>query len=391
MDGVKNIVLLGSTGSIGENTLNVVRALDGRVVVKALAANSNWERALEQAREFGVEEIALSDEKSAEACSQSGREFVVRSGPEGVAGLAAREDVDLVVCAIVGIASLKPVLGALHAGTDVALSSKEALVTGGSIIKQARMESGAKLLPVDSEHSAIFQCLCGNAGGLENASIGEFVNRLILTASGGPFGALPDVDLEKVSIEQVLKHPNWDMGDKVTVDSATLMNKGLEIMEAHWLFDTPLDRIGVVIHPESIVHSLVEFVDGNMLAQLCMPDMRYAIQYALTFPERVNAGLKGLDLADIGKLTFTEPDSGRFPCLDLARRAAVIGGTMPTVLNAANEVAVERFLAGRIRFPEIWKMVEKVMDSHHKVEEPDLCGIMEADEWARKFLKNKGD
>ncbi|MFW6151666.1 MAG: 1-deoxy-D-xylulose-5-phosphate reductoisomerase, partial [Verrucomicrobiota bacterium] len=316
MDGVKNIVLLGSTGSIGENALNVVRALDGRVVVKALAANSNWERVLEQAREFGVEEVALSDEKSAKACSQSGRGVVVRSGPEGVAGLAAREDVDLVVCAIVGIASLKPVLSALHAGTDVALSSKEALVTGGRIIKQARMDGGAKLLPVDSEHSAIFQCLCSNPGGMESGSISAFVNRLILTASGGPFGALPGVDLENVSIEQVLKHPNWDMGNKVTVDSATLMNKGLEIMEAHWLFDTPLDRIGVVIHPESIVHSLVEFVDGNMLAQLCRPDMRYAIQFALTYPERVNAGLKGLDLADIGKLTFTEPDSGRFPCLD---------------------------------------------------------------------------
>ncbi len=390
MDKVKKIVLLGSTGSIGENVLSVVRALEGRIVVKALAANSNWERVLEQAREFGVEEVGLSDQESARACLQSGDGFVVRSGSDGVAELAASEDVDLVVCAIVGIASLKPVLAALQAGTDVALSSKEALVTGGRIVRRACMESGAKLLPVDSEHSAIFQCLPGNAGGLESDTISKVVKRLILTASGGPFGSVSDVDLEKVSIEQVLKHPNWDMGDKVTVDSATLMNKGLEIMEAQWLFDMPLSRISVVIHPESIVHSLVEFVDGNMLAQLCRPDMRYAIQYALTFPERVNAGLQGLDLADIGKLTFTEPDNGRFPCLDLARRAAGTGGTMPTVLNAANEVAVDKFLAGRIRFPEIWEMVEKVMDSHQQVEEPDLDGIMEADAWARNFLNNKG-
>ncbi len=391
MDEAKKIVLLGSTGSIGENVLNVVRALKGRIVVKALAANSNWERVLEQAREFGAEEIALSDKESARACSRNGDGVVVKSGADGVAELAADEDVDLVVCAIVGIASLKPVLSALQAGTDVALSSKEALVTGGRIVRRASAASGAKLLPVDSEHSAIFQCLADNTGGLESGRIRKVVNRMILTASGGPFGLKPEVDLEKVSVDQVLRHPNWDMGDKVTVDSATLMNKGLEIMEAQWLFDMPLDRIGVVIHPESIVHSLVEFADGNMLAQLCLPDMRYAIQYALTFPERVNGGLKGLDLADIGKLTFDEPDTGRFPCLELARRAAGMGGTMPTVLNAANEVAVERFLSGSIRFPEIWRIVENVMDSCQSVEEPDLDSIMEADKWTRDFLKNKGD
>jgi 1-deoxy-D-xylulose-5-phosphate reductoisomerase len=385
---VKNIVLLGSTGSIGENVLRVVRGLGDRIAVKGLAANTNWERLLEQANEFGVADIALSDETSARRCEPQARGVTVHGGQEAVARLAG-SDVDLVVCAIVGMASLGPVLAALKKGTTLALSSKEALVTGGRIVRETCAATGAKILPVDSEHSAIFQCLRGYTDGSGTENIENVVDRMILTASGGPFGSSPDLDLEKVSVEQVLEHPNWDMGNKVTVDSATLMNKGLEIMEAQWLFGMPLERIGVVIHPESLVHSVVQFVDGNMLAQLNPPDMRYAIQYALTFPERMNGGLEPLDLEQAGSLNFQAPDTGRFPCLSLARAAASEGGTMPAVLNAANEVAVERFLGREIRFSGIWDIVEKVMNMHDSIKSPGIDEIFAADGWARRQARNR--
>lgn len=285
-------------------------------------------------------------------------------------------EADIVVCAVVGMAGLGPVLAALGNGTDVALATKEVLVAAGHVVRKACAATGARLLPVDSEHSAIFQCLSGSDSGA--------VRRLLLTASGGPFGNRPEVDLGSVTIEEVLDHPRWDMGPKVTVDSATLMNKGLEIMEAHWLFDVPVENIEVVVHPESIVHSLVEFVDGSLMAQLTVPDMRFAIQYALTYPDRCDGGLPGTDIVEVGPLHFGRPDADRFPCLALARRAARVGGTMAAVLNAANEVAVNGFLAGRIPFPAIWETVEAVMDDHDPVEDPDLDTILEADSWARR-------
>lgn len=382
---MKNIVLLGSTGSIGENTLRVIARFPDRFKVVGLAVNRNVRRALDQARRFGVRHVAVADLDSASLCRAAAPAGVkVSRGDRGVEELAGRSDADIVVCAMVGMAGLNPVLAALRQGTDVALATKEVLVSAGSIVTALARKRGARLLPVDSEHSAIFQCLethrapTPRAGGLR-----ADVKRIWLTASGGPFATRPEINFRKVTVDQALNHPRWNMGRKVTVDSATLMNKGLEIMEAHWLFGVPLDRIDVIIHPESIVHSLVEFVDGSMLAQLSQPDMRFAIQYALTWPERLDGRLPELKLAQIRHLHFHEPDPKRFPCLRLAREAARTGGTLPVVLNAANEVAVQKFLEGRIAFSGIWSLVERVMNRHDTVRNPSLEEIRAADAWAR--------
>lgn len=374
---MKDLIILGSTGSIGLSTLKVVRALHPLLRVVGLAANRDYETLLEQAREFGVAVVAVGDQAAAEHCAGAAPEGVrVLRGAEGVEELAGMT-ADVVVCAVVGMAGLRPVLAAAREGRTIALATKEVLVSAGRIVTEVCARHGARILPVDSEHSAIFQCL----GGSDDTSRG--VKRLLLTASGGPFADQPDVDFESVSVEEALAHPRWDMGRKVTVDSATLMNKGLEIMEAHWLFDTPIEEIDVVLHPESIVHSLVEFADGTMLAQLCLPDMRFAIQYALTYPGRVDGALPSLDLSALGALHFREPDVARFPCLGLAREAARVGGTMPTVLNAANEIAVEKFLARDIPFSGVSRIVEAVMGRHACVAEPALDDIMAADRWAR--------
>jgi 1-deoxy-D-xylulose-5-phosphate reductoisomerase len=373
----KRVIILGSAGSIGENTLRVVSSLPGRYTVVGLAVNRSYARMLEQAKQYGVQHVAVADVESAERCrAEAPAGMVVHGGVDGVDCLVKTVDADVVVCAVVGIAGLRPVMAALEKGTDVAIATKEVLVAAGGIVRRIAARTGAKLLPVDSEHSAIFQCLAAHQG---NAA----VQRLLLTASGGPFFADPSVDFSRVTARDALKHPTWDMGKKVTIDSATLMNKGLEIMEAHWLFDVPLDRIDVVVHPESIIHSMVEFVDGSVLAQMSVPDMRFAIQYALTFPERFPGGLPTLDLAQIGTLRFYPPDEKRFPCLRLAREAARRGGTAPAALNAANEVAVDRFLTGRIRFAGIWELVESVLSRHEGVQEPELDDIIAADEWGR--------
>jgi 1-deoxy-D-xylulose-5-phosphate reductoisomerase len=305
--------------------------------------------------------------------------------------LAALPDADVVVCAVVGMAGLKPVLAALIQGTDVALATKEVLVVAGHIVEAACRKSRARILPIDSEQSAVFQCMAWQSGsrrGMWSPAASAPVRRLILTASGGPFASRKKLDFDKVTVAQALAHPNWSMGKKVTIDSATLMNKGLEVMEAHWLFHIPIPKIDVVIHRESIVHSLVEFVDGNLLAQLSQPDMRFAIQYALTYPDRMDGALPPLDLARIGTLTFAPPDSRRFPCLRLARVAGERGGSLPAVLNAANEVAVELFLADRMTFSGIWNLVERVMEKHVVLDEPTLDVILEADKWARKTARN---
>ena len=373
----RKIVILGSTGSIGENACRVAAALPEHIEIVGLASRTNYVRLLEQARQFNVRTLAVADPGAAEACRREApRGTTVLSGDEGVEQLAALPDSERVVCALVGMAGLRSVLAALKRGTDVALATKEVLVAAGKTVMDCAARHGARLLPVDSEHSAIFQCLEHHPP--------ASVRRLILTASGGPFATRPDVDFDRVTVADALKHPRWNMGRKVTVDSATLMNKGLEIMEAHWLFGIPYDRIDVVIHPESIVHSMVEFVDGSVLAQMSPPDMRFAIQHALTWPERRDGGLQPLDLTRLGPLHFRTPDTARFPGLGLARRAAIAGGTLPTVLNAANEVAVQQFLDGRISFAGIWHTVEAVMNRHTCIPDPTLDQIGQADHWSRQ-------
>jgi 1-deoxy-D-xylulose-5-phosphate reductoisomerase len=385
----RRVAILGSTGSIGENALNVVRALPSELCVTGLAADRNYVRLLEQAAEFGVSRVAVADESSARACrAASPRGVEVLAGREGVAEIAADTAADVVLCAIVVMAGLDPVLAAVDEEVDVALATKEVLVAAGELVTSRCRTNGTALLPVDSEHNAIFQCICGAAGGdlvppLVATVSGNLVRRIMLTASGGPFGLHPEVDLSKVTVEQALKHPRWDMGRKVTIDSATLMNKGLELLEAHWLFGLPNERIDIVIHPESVVHSLVEWNDGSTLAQLSMPDMRYAIQHALTFPRRLDGRLPGLDLVSLRSLHFEAPDPVRFPSLGLAREAMRQGGTLPAVMNAANEAAVEAFLLGAIRFSGIWALVEQIMAEHENIKQPGRDAILAADAASR--------
>jgi len=371
---MKKVVILGSTGSIGENALRVIAALPDRLRVIGLAAQSNVDRLLEQARTFGVTCVSVADAAAAARCRELAPDAItVLAGEAGLVELAGLPEADIVLCAVVGMAGLRPVLAAVERGVDVALATKEVLVAAGEVVTAACARSGARLLPVDSEHNAIFQCLQGQGAPA----------RLLLTASGGPFLNHPARQLASVTVAEALDHPRWEMGRKVTIDSATLMNKGLEIMEAHWLFGAPIDRIEVVIHPESIVHSMVQFEDGSILAQMGPPDMRYAIQYALTWPERCAGGLPMMNPVDIGPLHFACPDGARFPCLRLAMEAGRRGGTLPAALNAANEVAVERFLREDIRFDGIWKIVETVMGQHESVAHPALDAIFETDRWAR--------
>jgi len=389
---MKRLVILGSTGSIGENALKVAAALPDRLRVVGLSAHGRAGRLMEQARQFGVSRVALADPARADEARRlaaPGTRLLV--GGEGVAELAALPEADIVLCGLVGMSGLKPVLAALQARHDVALATKEVLVSAGELVMAERQRQGVRILPVDSEHSALFQCLHGAACTAAcvrtpspAARLETGLRRLLLTASGGPFAGTPGRDLETVTPAQALAHPRWSMGRKVTIDSATMMNKGLEIMEAHWLFDMPVDRIDVVIHPESVVHSLVEFVDGTMLAQLAPADMRYAIQHALLWPERVDAGLPPLALSDLARLHFHAPDEGRFPCLRLARAAAVAGRSCPAVLNAANEVAVAAFLDGRIGFADIGRTVERVLQSHAPVAVERIDDVLAVDAWARR-------
>lgn len=391
---MKSLVILGSTGSIGENTLRVVAMLPDQLQVVGLTTRGQVGRLIEQARQFNVRLVAVADPaKVAEARALAGPGIRVLSGEEGVAEVAAFATADTVVCGLVGMSGLKPVLAAIAARHDVALATKEVLVAAGELVMAARKHQGVRILPVDSEHSALFQCLqsgvhtavCVRDAAAPAASFIEtHVRRLLLTASGGPFACQPQLDFEKVSLSEALAHPRWSMGRKVTIDSATMMNKGLEIMEAHWLFGVPIDRIGVVVHPESIVHSLVEFVDGVMLAQVAPADMRFAIQYALTWPERVASSLPCLELSALAQLHFNAPDEKRFPCLSLARAAAVAGGTCPAVLNAANEVAVAAFIEGRITFAGIWRTVEEVLAKHTPSVINRLDEVLAADAWARR-------
>jgi len=379
---MKKVILLGSSGSIGESTCKVARALPEKMKLVGLGVAKSTDRMLEQAKEFGVKALAVSDLQAAEKVKSrlpQGTQFY--PGPEGLARMVEETEADMVLVAIVGTAGLAPALAALRSGKDLAVASKEILVLAGSAVMAEAKKRKKQVLPVDSEHNAIFQCLVG-------ANEKE-VRKVILTASGGPFRQSSAQAMEKVTLAQALKHPTWSMGQKITIDSATMFNKGLEMIEAHWLFGLPMKQVDVVVHPQSIVHSLVEFIDGSVLAQLSVTDMCFPIQYAVTYPERMPSGLPPLDLAKLGTLSFEQPDEKRFPALRLAREAGEQGGTLPGVLNAANEVAVEAFLAERISFPRIWGMVEEVMKKHQTEKEPTLEAIIDADRWARGEAKSR--
>ncbi len=369
---MKRIALLGSTGSIGESTLDVIRHLPGECRLTALAARTRWQEMSEQIREFSPRRVAMTDPESREQLSSHSNGTEVLANP---ADLVDAEDVDMVVAAITGAAGLEPGLRALRAGKTVALANKEALVMAGPIMLEAAQKNNGSLLPIDSEHNAIFQAM--QSGGRHE------VKRIILTASGGPFANHSKEKLRDVTVEEALKHPTWEMGPKITIDSATMFNKALEILEARWLFGLRPDQIDVVVHPQSIVHSIVEYQDGSMIAQMGVPDMRTPIQYALTFPHRYPGRAKSLNLAETGSLTFREPDFEKFPSLSLGLRAAEVGGTMGAVLNGANEVAVDLFLKRKISFVDIFVLVESVMDRHELVEDPNLDHVLQADRWAR--------
>ena len=370
---MKNVVLLGSTGSIGTSTIKVAEDLPGRIRLVGLGAGNNVEMLHEQAEKFRPEAISITDPAKAEQLRAHHPQ--VFAGPEGLINLATLPSADIVLIAIVGTAGLKPALAAIRAGKDIAVASKEILVMAGEIVMREAAAHGVRVLAVDSEHSAIFQCLDGKPT--------DSVRRLLLTASGGPFRNTPKEEFSKITVERALKHPSWVMGKKITIDSATLFNKGLEMIEARWLFGIGMDRVDVVIHPQSIIHSMVEFVDGSIIAQLSTPDMCLPIQYALTYPERVSSQRVQTNFARIASLTFEQPDTDRFPALKLARQAGETGGTLPAVLNAANEIAVEAFCARKIRFDQIPELVTLTMNRHQTISQPTLDQILEADAWAR--------
>lgn len=380
---VKGLSILGSTGSIGTQGLDVCRNLGIKVV--ALAANSNAKAMEEQVRQFRPEVAALLDEEAAASLKLKVRDTGTRvvSGMNGILEAVTHAGADTVLTSVVGIAGLIPTIAAIEAGKNIALSNKETLVTAGAIVTDLIKKKGVKLIPVDSEHSAIFQCLAGNRQ--------EDVEKIILTASGGPFRGYTRAGLENVTVEQALNHPNWSMGSKITIDSATMMNKGLEIIEAMWLFDVPASRIEVVVHPESIIHSMVEFRDGSIMAQLGAPDMRIPIQLALTWPHRAENQFRRADMRQLGRLTFEEPDFETFEALKLAYRAAETGGTLPCAMNAANEVAVELFLKGKIRFHQITEIVKIVMEKHTSNTRPDLDDIIDTDRASRDLARKVFD
>lgn len=377
----KRISILGSTGSIGTQTLEVIRENREKFEVVALAAMQNIDELEKQINEFSPKLVAVYDKNRAVALKNRAiTKTKILSGIEGLIEIASNEDVDLVLNSVVGSIGLLPTLHAIRNRKDIALANKETLVVGGDLITKEIDKYNVNIIPVDSEHSAIFQCLQGEDS--------KSISRLILTASGGPFKDWDKEKLKYVTYKEALKHPNWSMGKKISIDSATLMNKGLEVIEAKWLFNVEVDKIDVVIHPQSIIHSMVEFKDNSVIAQLGIPDMKLPIQYALTYPNRIENKSPGLDLTKISSLTFDKPDHERFPCLRLAYEALRIGGTMPCVLNAANEVLVNQFLESRIRFLDIPYYIEKIMNTHNASNYSTFEEILETDKWAREWILN---
>ena len=379
---MKRVVLLGSTGSIGTSTLKVVEDLPDQLQLVGLAAGGNAELLASQAARHQPRVVSVNDPSKVAALQSALPGTRVLTGTAGLIELATLPEADIVLIAIVGTAGLEPALAAIRAGKDIAVASKEILVMAGEIVMNEARQHGVKVLAVDSEHSAIFQCLEGKP----TAS----VRRLWLTASGGPFreaNQWPQSSLAQVTVEQALKHPNWVMGRKITIDSATLFNKGLEMIEARWLFDIGMDRVQVVVHSQSIIHSMVEYVDGSIIAQLSAPDMCLPIQYALTYPHRIKSERVQTQLAKLGRLDFEEPDVERFPALLLARRAGEVGGTLPAVFNAANEIAVDAFCERRLSFTGITDLVRRVMATHQVIAKPTLDQILEADQTARAIAR----
>lgn len=376
---MKRIAILGSTGSIGCSSLKVIEAHPEAYQVTALAAGKNIDLLAEQIRKFRPLVVAVLGDQEAESLKErlggaQGTRIV--SGRQGFIHLATLDEVDTVISAITGAAGLVPTYAAIRAGKNIALANKETMVMAGPLVMEEAKRRGVAVLPVDSEHSAILQCLQGHAR--------DDVRRVILTASGGPFKDFSHEEMEKATPEQALKHPNWNMGPKITVDSATLMNKGLELIEAKWLFELDIHQIHILIHPQSVVHSMVEYRDGSIIAQLGIPDMITPISYALSYPRHVDTPLRALDLEEIGTLRFMKPDTRKFRCLELALRAAEIGDSMPAVLNGANEVAVDLFLKGRIGFLQIPSLIERTMDAHRPFVIDRIEKVMEADAWARE-------
>ena len=375
---MKKISILGSTGSIGQSTLSVVEKFQDRFTVVALAAGNNVELLEQQVRKFRPSIVSVVSERSAGDLKKRCSDLSMRIffGVEGMIQVAAADEADITVSAIVGTAGLVPTMAAIRAGKDIALANKEVLVTAGELVMAECRSQGVRILPVDSEHSAIFQCLLAGAN--------TDIRKLVLTAPGGPFRSHSKKDLGKVTLAQALKHPNWSMGRKITIDSATLMNKGLEVIEARWLFDIAPEKIKVLVHPQSIVHSMVEYHDGAVVAQLGMPDMRGPIAYALSYPERLSGVSPALDLAKMGTLTFEEPDMDRFPCLAYAFDALRAGGSMPAVLSAANEVAVKYFLEEKIGYTDIARVIRSTMDAHTPSNIRTVEDALKADLWARQ-------
>lgn len=377
---MKKIAILGSTGSIGTQTLEVVREHREELCVTALAAGRNKARLMEQIEEFHPSLVSLADEKLALELEKelAGSGVTVLSGMEGLVAVAGQEESDVVVTAVVGMMGILPTMEAIKKGKDIALANKETLVTAGHLIIPMAKRYGVSILPVDSEHSAIFQCLQGNRR--------QDVDKILLTASGGPFRGRTLADLSKVTLEDALKHPNWSMGRKITIDSSTMVNKGLEVMEARWLFDVDYDQIEVVVQPQSIIHSMVQFVDGAILAQLGTPDMKVPIEYALFYPERRSLQGDRLDFGALKSITFEKPDYEVFRGLSLALTAGKTGGTMPTVFNAANEKAVAKFLNREIGYMDIIRLIEKCMNAHQVQENPSLEEILATEQWVYSYI-----
>ena len=381
---MKQVAILGSTGSIGCNTLRVIEAFNTEFGVAALGAGSQVELLAEQIEQFRPRVVSVSDEAAADKLRYELKKRNVIDSPkiftgiDGLSEVATVEGAEIVIGAVVGALGLLPTYRALELGRRVALANKETLVVAGELMTQAAERFGAELLPVDSEHNALHQCLRGEKR--------HELKRLILTASGGPFRNASREEIEQATIAQALNHPTWRMGAKITIDSATLMNKGLEVIEAHWLFNCSADEIDIVVHPQSVVHSMIELVDGSIIAQLGVTDMRHAIQYALTYPDRMTSQLPPLDLATLSKLEFFPPDSEKFPCLKLAYRALRTGGTMPAVLNAANEVAVAAFLTEKISFGDIPRLIQSACDAHQVEPALSLNVVLSADQWARNWV-----
>ncbi|MXQ54897.1 1-deoxy-D-xylulose-5-phosphate reductoisomerase [Shimazuella alba] len=377
---LEKISILGSTGSIGTSTLDVVKQHPEEFQVVALAAGNNVEEMIRQAKNFQPKVVSMATKQLADqVAAEISDSIKVVWGDEGLIEVATHSDATYVVSSLVGSRGLQPTLAAIEAGKRIGLANKETLVTAGHLVMEKAEQRKVDILPIDSEHSAIFQCLNGERK--------EDVKKIILTASGGAFRDYTREQLATATPEMALKHPNWAMGAKVTIDTATMMNKGLEVMEAHWLFAVPYDQIDVLVHPQSIIHSMVEFQDGAVMAQLGTPDMKVPIQYALSYPKRLPLSMPALSLSDIKQLTFRDPDVKRFPCLAMAFESGRIGGTMPTVLNAANEVAVEKFLNKTIPFLGIEAMIEKTLSEHEVIKNPQLEEIQHADQWAREFAR----